>query len=138
MKSESENPLVPLIVGSVVGFGALLTISGKWVAFQKFGYPGWTSLIPILDASTILKMAGWETSYTLAFVFFPWIRRAVMYEVADRWGMDRQSFGLGLTAFPFACWPALGWSHQMHSDCYVPKEWDTTGKSRARKDDDEE
>lgn len=136
---EAENPIIPLAIGGVIGLVILLCIAGKWVAFQKFGYPGWTSAIPILNAATILKMAGWDGQYTLAFVFFPWIRKAVMNDVADRWGMDRQSFGLGLTFFPFAYWPMLGWNRQLHSDCFVPKEWDPTGKSKKRaRDEDEE
>jgi len=136
-----QDPRMALVVGAIAGFSVLLTISGKWVAFQKFGYPGWTSMIPIFNAKTILAMAGWDGKYTLVFVFFPWVRRAVMFDVADRWGMDRSSFGLGLSALPFAFWPMLGWGKAMHSDCYVPKEWaprSAVSKKKKKGEDDEE
>lgn len=140
MKGDFEDPRMALLVGGCAGLSILLTVAGKWVAFQKYGYPGWTSMIPIFNARTILDMAGWNTKYTLAFVFFPWVRRAAMYDVADRWGMDKNSVGIGLTLLPFAYWPMLGWGKAMHSDCYVPKEWDpqSSGKNKKSRRNDEE
>ena len=134
-------PLQRYFLGHPVAVAAtiLFCIAGKWVAFQKFGRPGWKSAIPIYNAVTILEMAGWDGQYALAFVFFPWVRKAVMHNVADRWGMDKGSFGLGLTAFPFFYWPMLGWGKAMHSECYVPKEWALPGKvSRKKQSDDDE
>lgn len=127
LEGKFEDPRIGMALGGMIGLSVILSASGKWVAFQKFGVPGFFSIIPIFNAQTIMKMAGWESKYLLAFVFFPWIRRSVMYDLAERWGMDKQAFGIGLTAFPFAYWPMLGWSPHLHTDCYVPKEWDPRG-----------
>lgn len=125
-----EEPLIWMIVGGLLGMSTQFALAGKWVAYQKFGVPGWTSMIPIYNAFVLMQMAGWETKY-FPMMVFPWIRRAVMYDVAERWGRDRMSFGIGLTAFPFAYWPMLGWNRQLHTNCYVPREWDPTGQSKA-------
>jgi len=138
---EFEDTRMKIVLGAMFGGAILFCIAGKWVAFQKFGRPGWKSAIPIYNAVTILDMAGWDGKYALAFVFFPWVRKMAMNDVADRWGLDKNSYGLGLTFLPFFFWPMLGWGKAMHSDCYVPKEWalrPAVSKKKKKGDDDEE
>lgn len=123
-------------MGVVAGLFIQFSIAGRWVAFMKFGKPGYLSLIPIVNMQTIMEMAGKDPG-TFYVLLSPWGRKAVMEDLATKFDFDKQ-FGLGLFMFPFAYWPSLAWGDAKHMDCKIIKAKKTKGKKEKSDEESEE
>jgi len=89
---------------------AILVIAAMWKVFTKAGEAGWKSIIPILNAYVLIKIAGrpgwWVVLYLIPIVNFV-IMIIVMIDLAKSFGKGT-GFGLGLVFLPMIFLMILG------------------------------
>ena len=105
--------LVMILSFMCVGF--LLLASG-WVLNTKAGKPGWTSLVPILNAFDLIDMAG-RPAWWFALLLVPGLNIAVAIlicvNVAENFGKGA-GFGLGLAFLGFIFFPILAFGDAIY------------------------
>jgi len=82
-----------------------------WAMFEKAGWPGWASLIPVYNTYVLLKIAGMSGWWLLALVFVPIVDVVValmmLYKISKAFGHGwGYFFGLWLLSIVF--FPMLG------------------------------
>ncbi len=90
----------------------IILIIAYWKIFEKAGYPGWASLIPIYNTYIMLKMVlkpGWW----LLLLFIPIVNIIIVFivalETAKVFGKS-SAFGIGLFFLSFIFYPILAFS----------------------------
>lgn len=85
-------------------------VAGRWLVFQKGGYYGALSVVPIVGAWVRLRLAGLSVWWLGLYVLpgLGWLMGLVV-DVRLAKQMHRSGWvGLGLWLFPFVYWPYLG------------------------------
>ena len=100
-------PFLLLLLGVVAV--AVFFLAVAWIIFNKAGYAGWLSLIPIVNMIFWLKIAG--RSGWLILLFIVPIVNCILalllpFWIADKFGKSFL-FGLGLLFLPIIFYPIL-------------------------------
>jgi hypothetical protein len=87
----------------------VLMIASVWKIFEKAGFPGWASLIPIYNIIVLLRLVGKPLWYIVLFLI-PLVNVVVlvylMYLLARSFDQDLL-FAIGLIILPFIFYPIL-------------------------------
>ena len=88
----------------------IAAIAGMWAVFEKAGYDGWLSIIPILQFFVLARVSG-NPWWIVLLVFVPFVGILVFpyifYSLAQRFGQGIL-FTLGLLFLGFIFFPVLG------------------------------
>jgi hypothetical protein len=98
-----------MVIGIVALIVALLIVAASWKIYEKAGYAGWKSLIPIYNFYILVLIVG-KPWWWFLLMFVPVVSVAiyllVMLSLAERFGKG-PLFGIGLFFVPFICYPVL-------------------------------
>ena len=104
-----------VLVGFLIGLSFLGVASG-WVLNTKAGKPGWTSLVPILNAFEFVDMAG-RPAWWFFLLLIPGLNIAVVIllciNLAENFGKGT-GFGLGLVFLGFIFFPILAFGDSVY------------------------
>lgn len=115
LASIPQLALWSITIAIVTGY-----VAGFWRVFEKAGFHGWESLIPIYNLYLLCRVAG-IPGYNFVLVLVPGLNLlfaiSICFRIAgafDRGGL----FGWGLLFFGFIFWPILGFdaSTRRHVD----------------------
>jgi hypothetical protein len=99
-------PLAGMVFLVMTTFFMLATM---WRLFEKAGYSGWASLVPIYNAYVMLEIAG-KPGWWLFLMIIPFVNFIVAimvpFGVAEMFGKS-WGFGLGLLLLPWLFYPIL-------------------------------
>lgn len=100
----TDSALLNLVLGS------LLFAFSCWKVFEKAGYKGWASLVPIYNVYVLFKVSGSPGWWTV-LALIPLVNIVVLliagYRVAKRFGKDTK-FAVACALFGFIFLPILG------------------------------
>jgi len=109
---EGMDDMPPWAVALVMGFLVVVIvfmIATMWCLFEKAGFPGWTSLVPMYNAYVMLKIAG-KPGWWLFLMLLPLVNVVIAvilpFSIAFRFGKGA-GFGLGLLLFPWLFYAIL-------------------------------
>ena len=95
-----------------IAIGILMIIS-LWKLYERAGYPGWASIIPIYNAYIMVKIAGrpgwWWLLFLIPLVNIV-IAIIVTIDFAKHFGKDT-GFALGMVFLGFIFYPILAFSN---------------------------
>lgn len=128
------------LLGSGMGFGMglsigliylavlILMIVSMWRIFQKVGYPGWASIIPVYNIVTLFKVMGLSPWLVLLYVgcFIPFVNfiAALALLVVNIMGCINLAkyfgkgggFAAGLILLPFIFYPILAFDNSVYEN----------------------
>jgi len=100
----------------ILGF-ALLMIASLWVIFEKAGYSGWLSIIPIVNIFVLAQVSGnpwWIVILMIIPVIGFFVSIYITFSLAERFGQGFMFF-LGLLFFPVIFYPVLAFGGAEYS-----------------------
>lgn len=100
----------------------VLSIVGLWKVFEKAGYAGWKSLIPIYNAVILYKIGGFNP-WLILLNIIPFIGGliAIVMQIMVMNGISRMfnkgvGFTIGLIFLPFIFLPVLGFDDSVYDN----------------------
>lgn len=88
----------------------VVLIAAMWKVFEKAGQPGWTAIVPVLNALVLFRIAGrpwWWLLLALIPIVNVIIAVIVSIDLAKSFGKDTL-YGLGLAFLSPIFYPMLG------------------------------
>lgn len=105
------------MIGSIIQLAiGILVIVSLWKIFEKFGEPGWASIIPIYNLYILLKIVGWEPIKILFFlipIYNIYLSYLLYKELAAKFGKGTPAFAIGLLLLPFVFLPMLAFNEDV-------------------------
>ena len=117
----------------MVTFAVVLLIIGFWKVFTKANYPGWWSLIPILNIYGWVKIANrawwWMIFFLIPIPIVPLVANIIVgLDVAKLFGRGTL-FGIGLALFPYIWSLFLGFGPEEYRG--IPRGGDAPAEATA-------
>ncbi len=105
------------MIGAIIQLAiGILVIVSMWKIFEKFGEPGWASIIPIYNLYILLKIVGWEPIKILFFlipIYNIYLAYLMYKDLAAKFGKDTPAFAIGLLLLPFVFLPMLAFNEEV-------------------------